>query len=356
MVCLADPRSNCCKLSASDPKRSFAISRKSEDKGCDLRRSSRSKWAFAGLVAAVAAFLLAELRISEDYGNNPHTTQLIDVATQREEEGDDFGREPQPGDSMESSSGDLQSCLTAAQLESHPILVRDSYRFDAVSDSGPTIASYRGLAEHELRDLAAQGDSAAMAILGAISVMRAREWPVEKAVPYLMYEDPALMSYMTNRPLSPEFLGHMAQARKWFYDAALHGRVMVLHRIGESLFFENVGAVKLGWIDAEEYDSLSNHEKTALMPSNVYNALSFEIAPELKSGPHGALIADLMPRSDRQRVIVHQLADRFQRDLQAAGLPPIAVSESTAPPMEDLLSLLCESERERLEDEREKVR
>lgn len=195
-----------------------------------------------------------------------------------------------------------------------------------------------------------------MVVLGAMSIMRAREWPVEKAVPYLMHEDPALMSYRFSRPLSPEFVGHMAQARRWFYDAALHGRVMVLHRVGDSLSVEKGGAVKLGWIDAAEYDSLSSYEKTALMPSNVYNVLSFEIAPTLKSGPHGTLIAEIMPRSDRQRVIVDQLADQFHHDLQDAGLPPIAVSESTAPPMNDLLSLLCESEREKLETEYENVR
>ena len=250
----------------------------------------------------------------------------------------------------------IHSCLTVAQLDSHPLLVQDSYRFDAVSDSGPTIATYRGLSGDQLHGLAAQGDSAAMVVLGAMSVMRAREWPVENAVPYLLHEDPELMAYRYSRPFSPEFLGHMAQARKWFYEAALRGRVMVLHRVGDSLSFEKGGAVKLGWIDEEEYDGLSSYEKTALIPSNVYNVLAFEIAPALKSGPLGALMSDLMPHTERQKIIVARLATQFSRDLDEAGLPPVAVSESIAPPVEDLLRLLCESELNQLKGRSEYVR
>ena len=321
-----------------------------------MSRTSRLKWVFAALIVAIAGFLLVDFRVATDRGSDSSPPQLNTIDSELKERSGGLGSNIQSGDLSELPSGESQPCLTAEQLESHPLLVQDSYRFDAVSESGPTIGSYRGLSEHELRDLATQRDSAAMAILGAMSVMRAREWPVEKAVPYLMHEDPELMAYSFRGPLSPEFVDHMAQARKWFYDAALHGRVLVLHRVGESLSFEKGGAVKLGWIDEAEYESLSSYEKTALMPSNVYNILALEVAPALKSGPHGSLISELIPRTERQRPIVDRLAEQFSRDLDYAGLSPVAVPESTAPSMDQLLPLLCESELKRLKSEAEKVR
>ncbi len=239
------------------------------------------------------------------------------------------------------------------QLENHPILIGESDRYDAVTDSGPAIEAYRGLSEQEVKDMAVQGDSAAMAVLGAMSVMRARRLPTERAVPYLMLEDPQLMSFSISRPFSAEFVGHTSRARHWFYKAALHGRVMALSRVGDAMTVEQGGPVELGWIDKADFDALSIHEKNALIPSNVYNVVAYEVAPQLKSGPIGEILYGLMPRSDRQVAIVDQLATQFRRDLREAGLPPIAVSESDAPPLENLRALLCAREREALENEYE---
>lgn len=321
-----------------------------------MSQSSRTKSAFLAFFAAIIGLSLVVLYVATDRGSGTSTARPEAIDSETENRSGRMGPDAQPVVLQELPGAESQPCLTAVQLQSHPDLVQDSYRFDAVSDTGPSIASYRGLSEQELRDLATQGDSAAMTVLGAMSVMRAREWPVEKAVPYLMLEEPELMAYSFSRPLSQEFVEHMADARKWFYDAALHGRLLALHRVGDSLSFEIGGAVKLGWIDEVEYDSLSSYQKTALMPSNVYNVLSFEVAPALKSGPLGSLLYELMPRTEQQRVIVKQLAEQFSRDLNDAGLPPIAISESTAPPMEELLSLLCETERESLENEHENDR
>lgn len=243
-------------------------------------------------------------------------------------------------------------CLTLEQLEYHPALLQDAYRLDALSDGGPTIASYRGLSEQDLLNLTVQGDSAAMVILGAMSIMRARKWPVEKAVPFLLHEEPELMSYRIERPLSAEFRSHMGQARQWFYKAALHGRILALYRVGDALSFEQGGAVELGWIDKQEYERLSKNEKTALMPANVYNMLAYEVAPELKSGPFGAIATEVMPGTEQQRIIVDGLLTQFSRDLEDAGLQPVVVAESTVPPMEELLSLLCEGESDRLNQKR----
>lgn len=321
-----------------------------------MSRFPRLKWAVAALLVAVAAILLTTLRVEPDCGNGAADLGSTDVAAEIEDQDDGLAIDTWPTDPAATVEGGSTRCLTLEQLENHPVLAQDAYRYDGVADSGPSISSYRGLSEQELYALTVQGDSAAMAVLGAMSIMRAREWPVQSAVPYLMLEDPDLMSFSYSRPLSAEFLEHMAEARRWFYKAALHGRVLVLYRVGESLSLDQGGPVELGWIDKAEYDGLSSYEKSALMPSNVYNVLAYEVAPELKSGILGEIFSEMMPSTDRQRVIVDELAEQFHRDLQDAGLPPIVVSESTAPPMEDLLSLLCESERDRLEKEFGNVR
>jgi hypothetical protein len=52
---------------------------------------------------------------------------------------------------------------------------------------------------------------------------------------------------------------------------------------------------------------------------------------------------ELMPRSERQQQILDALRSSFFEDLDAAELPPISVAVSTAPPMEELRSLLCQT-------------
>ncbi len=247
-------------------------------------------------------------------------------------------------------TADPINCLTLEQLESHPILAEDSYRFDSVATSGSTIASYRGLSSAELLGLAKQGDSAAMAVLGAMSVMRSRKLPDSKAVAYLMHEDSGLQTFQFSRPLDSSTTAHLEEAGEWFYQAALHGRVMALYHVGDSLWMRKGGPVELGWIDSAEYDSLSSFQKNTLLPINVYNVLAFEIAPELKSGPNGNLINELMPRSKRQQQVLDALLNDFQEDLETAELPPISVAASTAPPMEELMSLLCQTELNQLVD------
>lgn len=314
--------------------------------------SPRLNWAAAAILVAIAVLVSTGLLFEPDDSGDANNLRVTELSKATEDQ-DGLGIDAQPPYPSDVDAGDSLPCLTLEQLEGHPVLAQDANRYEAVTDSGPVIAAYRGLSEQELLDLSKQEDSAAMAVLGAMSVMRARNLPEEKAVSYLTLEDPELMTFTFTRPFSQEFIDHMAQARQWFYKAALHGRVMVLHRVGESLTFEQGGPVTLGWISEEEYDNLSSYEKTALYPSNVYNVLAYEIAPGLKSGPHGEILWELMPRTEQQQAIIDKLAEQFDRDLKQAGLPPIVVSKSSLPPMDDLLSLLCDSERAWLEKERE---
>lgn len=305
-----------------------------------------------GLIT-VAIVVLAVYRLSGPQNSAVRTAEsdrstLLDPAFKPEHRATDHKDDVTNIDEVDREPEDAATCLTLEQLEYHPVLVQDAYRLDAVITSGPIIASYRGLTARELRGLTEQGDSAAMAVLGAAAVMRARGQPETKAVSYLLHEEAELMTYTFKRPFTPEFLEQMEEAGTWFYEAAQHGRVLALYHVGEALWFTKGGPVELGWIEKEDYDALTSYEKNALLPSNVYNLLAFEIAPELGSGPHGSFISDLAPRSERQQDILDRLKVQFFLDLDATGLPPISVPESTAPPMDELRSLLCKSQLDRL--------
>ena len=236
---------------------------------------------------------------------------------------------------------DASNCLSQEQLESDPVLAAEIARFDALATSGPTIESYRGLSSAELAGLANQGDSAAMAARGAISVMRAMNLDENRAIDYLVLEETSLRTFSFQRPLKMETMAHLEEARDWFYRAAVHGRLLALQSAGEILGVVGGSPTELGWIPQDEYETLEGYERHALDPANVYGALAFEIAPELRSGPLGTMLADLTPGGDRQQLLLHELAWQFNQDREAASLPPFEIPASTAPSMEELESMLC---------------
>lgn len=239
------------------------------------------------------------------------------------------------------SQDDALACITPAQLESDPLLAAEYARLDSVITSGPTIASYRGLSSAQLSNLAVQGDSAAMAVLGAVAVMRARNLPETKAVEYLLREDPTVWSFSLERPLEPDVLQHLEAASSWFYKSALHGRVLALQNAGQVIAMVAESPTQLGWIEEDIYEELSGRERYTLDPATVYEALAFELAPQLRSGPFGQANADLTLGGERQRAVLDQLVRQFNDDREAARLPPVELPESQAPSMEELEAMLC---------------
>ena len=235
-----------------------------------------------------------------------------------------------------------EDCLSPEQLESHPLFYAEAQRIDAVAVTGPTIQSYRGISPEVLENLAAQGDSAAMAVLGAVSLLKARNITADKAVPFLLLEDTSVYSYTSTHPLDEQAIEHLHEAYRWFYQAALHGRVLALPYAGHAKGILQEGAVGMGWIEQGEFDSLKGMAKSAYEPMTVYNALAFELAPELRDGPFG-IIYDMIPTNDWQKTILPKLAEKFERDRLEAKLPPIEIPESTAPSWEDMRSMVCES-------------
>ncbi|MGI9428035.1 MAG: hypothetical protein ACR2NM_05215 [Bythopirellula sp.] len=237
-------------------------------------------------------------------------------------------------------------CISMEQLESDPVIAAEFARFDSLVTSGPTIESYRSLSSDQLHNLATQGDSAAMAVLGAVEVMRAMALPESKAVAYLLHEETSLESYDFEQPVPVETIEHLEAASAWFYKSAVHGRLLALQSVGVITAIVGGTPFELGWIPQDEYENLEAFEKHALDPTNVYGALAFEIAPELSSGPLGTMTAELTPGGDRQQLLLHELAWQFTQDREAAKLPPIDIPVSTAPSMEEIESLLCEQSAE----------
>lgn len=237
---------------------------------------------------------------------------------------------------------DVTDCLSPEQLDSDPALVEEYARFESLVTSDPVIESYRGLSAAELAGLADQGDSAAMAVLGANSIMRAMKLPVDQAVSHLLLQNPSLELFNFEQPLESETVQHLQEASDWFYSAAVHGRLLALQNVGEITAIIGGTPSELGWISQDEYESLERFERHALDPANVYGALAFEIAPGLIDSPLGAMTAELTPGGDRQQLLLHGLAWQFRRDREAARLPPIDIPTSTAPSLAEIESLMCE--------------
>lgn len=246
---------------------------------------------------------------------------------------------------MESSS-DIPSpqCINEGLLESHPMMWEELERLAPFETRGNSIFSYRGLSEANLLTLADQQDSAAMTVLGAMHEVRARDLPDSKAVPYLMLEEKELPSYSYNLPLSEAQVANLEKAAYWYYQAALHGRLMALTDVGYQLLMLQRNPVDLGWVSQEEYDLLSGVERGSFNAFNVYNAAVYTIAPELEIGVFTERADVGRHVAKRFADIVPPLVQKYSSDRANLGLPPISVPVSKLPPPSELEELLCESD------------
>ena len=244
------------------------------------------------------------------------------------------------------AAGRKDDCLSPMQIETHPMFMAELERLDPVMDTGPTIASYRSLTSAELEVMAQQKDSAAMAVLGAMSVMRARNLPESNAVSYLLLEDKSLSSVAIERPLPPEVVEHYEEASRWFYRSALHGRLLALRHVGQHSWLMGKGPVEHGWIEKDDYDALSSKEKTAIDPGNIYSSVAYEIAPTLKDGPIGEMLTEIsrgvVANTGLRETILTGLVQRFEDDRVNAGLPEIIVSDSAAPSLQEIFAMVCD--------------
>ena len=251
---------------------------------------------------------------------------------------------------LEASDTDLQGpqmsdgCIDEANIESHPLILQEAERIAPYATMTPGMAAYRDLSETDLNKLIDQGDSAAMAVMAAIEKMRAWGADEQKAIPYLTGE---AGSFVQIRPIPADQDDHYKRAAIWYYEAALHGRVLALIDAGNTLEMARQTPVELGWVTADEYADLSDREKTLMKPTHVYHALAHTIAPELRvimgtETSQSATLAKAHPNLKFAQV-VRTMYREFERTRMARGLPEISVPESHLPPIHELQVLLCKT-------------
>lgn len=237
---------------------------------------------------------------------------------------------------------ETEACWSESELTNHPSILNELSRLAPFSTlNSNDIEPFRGLSEDELISFANQGDSAAMAVLGSMYVMRAQGSPDSAAVDqFLPPEESTFRRYKV--PPNQEEL--FEKAAYWFYESALHGRLLALENLGTVLTFKRTSPVDLGWMTEKEFDDWKESEKYFSI-YEVYRGLAYSIAPELESG--FLQIDSTFGTGARSRYskVIGKLQLQFNEDLTSRNLRPVLVPDSTFPPMDELRALLCESDR-----------
>lgn len=237
---------------------------------------------------------------------------------------------------------DEPGCLSVRAFEEHPLVQEDVNRMHTVTAGGPDIDAYRGIDAVSLGSYAEQGDSAAMAVVGARSVLRAFGMSPSRAIEWLNGELLIPELLQDGDPLAADAALKLNDAAYWFYQAALHGRVFALQQYGTVRGRLFGGAVGLGWISAEDFRKLDAPARSLLLPGNVYQRAAFDLVPQLQGGALG-IIASLVPESARQGEIRAVIVADFDRALKDAELPSIDVPETASPGLDTQRSRLCAS-------------
>jgi len=288
-----------------------------------------------GIVVLVMIGTVAEIGSSGD-------TVETGAITDNKKSQSQAATRPEDADSTFEATPNSENCLSEGLLETHPMIMDEIKRLDPFLINSESMAVYRGLTELQLLPLVDQGDSGAMAVLGAMHVMRFRGLPDSSAIPYLLLEDLGLLTFRYSRPFSEEQSKHLKLAADWFYRSAINGRVMALINVGNQLDMMGKKPVDLGWISAEEYEQLTRSEKSLFNAANVYQAVAFTIAPELELGPYDENGGFSTMFAQRYADIAEPIAVRFRDDRRKLGLEPLIVPKTELPTVDELKKLLCD--------------
>lgn len=240
-------------------------------------------------------------------------------------------------------TADEAGCLTFAQLQQLPTVAQDATRLIALQTHGLPVAPYESFDDATLRAFADQGDSAAMAVIGAAAVLRAYGVDEALATDWLNDEYAVTDLDVGQAQLSSVASLQLNEAAFWFYQAALHGRLFALQHYGAVRSRLFGGPVGMGWISQDEYDALGDEDRSALLPTNVYTQAIYDIAPQLREG----LVADLsrnFPESDLQRSIRESLRIEFEDTILDLALPGIEVAPAASPGLAEVYDQICTSE------------
>lgn len=250
------------------------------------------------------------------------------------------------GKNVESDETDRPvACLTKDELRVHPVIRQLMSQLESASVEGADIEIFRGLEEATVTGFAEQGDSAAMAVTGAILVMRAYKLDDSLAIDWLS-RGGHIEGVETGQPLSSDASLALNDAAYWFYRAALYGRLFALRNYGQVRDRLFGGAVGLGWVSQEEYDSLDTDQLNELLPENLYRKLVFDLAPQLDTGLNWSPSMNVL-RSETAGRIRNDLFQEFHTALADSDLPPLnAPAAATLQELDELRSQICDSEKQ----------
>ena len=238
---------------------------------------------------------------------------------------------------------DQPGCLTFLQLRDLPTVAQDAARLIALQTHGLPVAPYRSFDDSTLRAFADQGDSVAMAVIGAAAVLRAYDVDEALATDWLNSEYTIADLDVGLTQLSSEASLQLNEAAYWFYQSALHGRLFALRHYGAVRSRLFGGPIGLGWISQGEYEQLGDRDRWSLRPSNVYAQVAYDIVPQLREG----LLADLssgLPESDLQLAIRESLLEEFADTLSDSGLQRVEIAPTASPGIAELYDQICNAE------------
>lgn len=265
-------------------------------------------------------------------------------------------------EAIETPPVDEPVCYTEQQIEMHPSILREVEFVEQVNVYASYAMGYKGNSIEVLESLAEQGDSGAMAVLGAQYLLLAHGLDPDGAADYL---DPnsrlarnhpdaeahSILLLPKKQDYDEEQLALLEEASFWFFESAVHGRYMALELVG-SISSRVVGnAVDHGWISASEYESLESRNRNSLFATNVYRYAAQMLVPADKDGTVISLLQLFGAPGGRATEIATRVAASVTDAQQTRGIQPKFVDTSDVLSYEELFELLCEEDKARILEE-----
>ena len=227
------------------------------------------------------------------------------------------------------------ACIPSTQIQAHPLVQRIQQGRQSVVTNGIDVENFRGLDEETIRGFAEQGDTAAMAALGAAAVMRAYRIDSRRAVEWLANGGTMEGVVMQRQQLSADASLALNDAAYWFYEAALHGRVAALTHYGQVRDQLFGGPVGLGWFEPEAFAGLPSTAREAMQPATLYGAVADRLWP---TEPLQAKAGDAMEAVEQ---VLQAIETEFVAALDSAELPLAGLDVSQRAELQSLLAQQC---------------
>ena len=250
-------------------------------------------------------------------------------------------------------------CYSEAQIEMHPSILREIEYVDQVNIYAGYSMGYKGNSVDVLESLAEQGDSAAMAVLGAHYLLLAHDLDPDGAAEYLDMnsrlerthpesEAHGRLVFPQKQDYTDEQLALLEKASYWFFESAVHGRYLALEAVGNISTRVVGNAVDHGWISETEYESLESRDRNNLFASNVYRFAGQMLLPADKDGVFIGLLQAFGVPSGPATEIATRIAASVTDAQQERGIVPVYVDISNILSYEELFELLCEEDKARI--------